>query len=406
MPGALPRHQSRIPISPFQLSIHPNFTMSMLITNARLVSPGIDKSNAAIELENGRIRRLYFAGEALPQAAETYDAGGKLVVPGFIDMHFHGAMGYETTTDDPKAMPAIGAAKLREGVTSCCPTTLTLSEEKLSKALAHIERYRNAPDGAEVIGTHLEGPYVNPECLGAQNPAYQRNPDGAEVMRLNAISPVKVVSYAIELPGAIPFTDDLLAAGILPSCGHTNATMEQFQGGYLRGLRRLTHFCNQMTKLHHRTIGMVGAGLLRDDIYIEMICDKIHLCPDMIRLAFRKHDLAHILLITDAMEASGLQPGKYQLGGLDVIVKDGAARLATNGALAGSILRMNEALRNVHEVTGLPLAELVRATSLNQAEELGIADLGRIQAGFRANLAVLDDQFCVAQVFLNGQKRI
>ncbi len=137
-----------------------------------------------------------------------------------------------------------------------------------------------------------------------------------------------------------------------------------------------------------------------------MICDKIHLCPDMIDLTFHTKNLDHILLITDAMEASHLQDGKYQLGGLDVIVSDGAARLESNGALAGSILHMNDALKNVYEVTGLPLEELIRTTSLNQAQELKINDLGRIEAGFRANITLLDDDFQVKQVFLRGKQMI
>ena len=380
--------------------------MSLLIQNATVITPGIKLDGAAILVDNGRIRRVFAAGEELPKASEKFNAAGQMVVPGFIDMHFHGAMGYETTTDDPKAMTAIGKAKILEGVTDCCPTTLTLSEERLAKSLEYIEAYRQNPSGADVIGTHLEGPYVNPECLGAQNPAYQRNPDIAEIRRLHAVSPVSLITYAIELPGALAFTEDLLDMGILPSCGHTNATTAQFNDGCLRGLRRLTHFCNQMTKLHHREIGMVGTGLRNPEVYLEMICDKIHLCPDMIDLVFRTKNLDHIILITDAMEASHLQAGKYQLGGLDVIVKDGAARLASNGALAGSILEMNNALKNVYEVTGLPLQDIIRTTSLNQAQELGIRDLGRIEAGFRANLTVLDDSFKVTQVFLRGKKML
>lgn len=380
--------------------------MTTLIKNARIITPGLQLDNAAVLTSEGRIRALFPDGEALPAADEVIDAAGKMLMPGFIDLHFHGAMGYETTTDSPQAMAAIGAQKLREGVTSCCPTTLTLPEERLATSLGHIERYRQSGEGVGIPGVHLEGPYVNPECLGAQNPAFQRNPSIAEIRRLNAISPVKLITYAVELPGAIPFTDDLLAEGIIPSCGHSNADMTQFRAGYCHGLRRLTHFCNQMTKLHHRSIGLVGAGFFIPDVYVEVICDKIHLCEDMIRLVFKSKPLSHILLITDAMEASGLQPGNYQLGGLAVVVSDGAARLASNGALAGSILKMNEALRNVREVTGLPLAEIVRTTALNQAEELGIADLGRIQAGYRADLALLDDSFNVAQVFIGGRKKL
>ncbi|MBP5301147.1 MAG: amidohydrolase family protein, partial [Victivallales bacterium] len=288
--------------------------MSLLITNAHLITPGLELKGAAILVADKKIRRVIPAGEALPQADETYDAKGQMVVPGFIDMHFHGAMGYETTTDDPKAMPAIGEAKLREGVTNCCPTTLTLSEEKLAASLRHIENYRQNPTGAQVIGTHLEGPYVNPECLGAQNPAYQRNPDLAEINRLHAVSPVSLITYAIELPGAVDFTDGLVAMGIVPSCGHTNATLAQFEAGKTRGLRRLTHYCNQMTKLHHREIGMVGCGLLHPEVYIEMICDKIHLCPDMIRLVFQLKGLRQAQLV--ALGAAGL-----------AVVKDDKARV-------------------------------------------------------------------------------
>lgn len=379
---------------------------TLLIQNATIVTPGLRMENAAIFVEGERIRQILSQEAELPQADETFDAAGNMVVPGFIDMHFHGAMGYETTTDNPKAMPAIGDAKILEGVTDCCPTTLTLSEEQLTKALGYIENYKKNPSGAEVIGVHLEGPYVNPECLGAQNPAYQRNPDIEEIKRLDKVSHVSVITYAIELPNAVPFTEGLLRMGIVPSCGHTNATARQFAEGEKRGLRRLTHFCNQMTKLHHREIGMVGTGLRKKEVYIEMICDKIHLCPDMIDLIFHVKNLDHILLITDAMEASHLQDGKYQLGGLDVLVSDGAARLASNGALAGSILRMNDALKNVYEVTGLPLEDLIRVTSLNQAQELGINDLGRVEAGFRANLTVLDKDFQVKQVFLRGKKKI
>ena len=172
------------------------------------------------------------------------------------------------------------------------------------------------------------------------------------------------------------------------------------------GLDRLTHFCNQMTVLHHREIGLVGAGLMEDGVAIEMICDKIHLCPDMIRLAFKSKPIEKILLITDAMEATGLPDGDYQLGGLAVKVSDGAARLASNGALAGSTLQFNTAFKNVAEVTGLPLTELVKATSWNQALDLGLKRLGKLEAGFVADIAVLDDQFKVAAVFVDGVRRI
>ncbi len=378
--------------------------MSLLIRNARIITPGMDAAGSAVFVENGKIKNIYLAGEELPAADTCFDAGGRMLMPGFIDMHCHGGMSYETTTPCKEAMPAIAEAKMKEGVTSFCPTTLTLSPELLESSLKLIEDYRLNAGFTKVIGTHLEGPYVNPKCAGAQNPAYLRKPDIDEVRRLNAISPVSVISYAVELDGAVEFTADVVAEGIVPSCGHTDAAKKQFDVVKAKGMARLTHFCNQMTKLHHREIGMVGTGLIDDDVYLEMICDKIHLCPDMIALVFKVKPLNRILLITDAMEATGLPDGDYQLGGLAVVVKDGAARLKENtDALAGSTLQFNRALQNVHEVTGLPLKDLVRTTSLNQAEELGINDLGRIAPGYVADMVLLDDDFDVKAVFIDGQ---
>ena len=380
--------------------------MLMLIKNAHVISPGVELKNAAIEMENNFIKHVYKEGESLPSGEKEFDAGEKMVVPGFIDVHIHAGMGYEATTDDPKAVPAIAGEKLREGVTSFCPTTLTLSKEQLAVSLKHIEKYRLHPTASRVIGTHLEGPFINPKCAGAQNPTYLRAPNFEEIQALNDISRVSIVSYAPELEGSVEFTKDLRDAGICSSCGHTNATMAQFMACKKAGLHRLTHFCNQMTKLHHREIGMVGTGLYDDDVYIEMICDKIHLCPDMIKLIFKLKPIDKILLITDAMEATGLPDGNYQLGGLDVVVADGAARLASNGALAGSILQYNTALKNVYELTGLPLKELIKTTSLNQAQNLGLSKLGKVEDGFRADITVLDQKFNVHAVFMDGVQKI
>lgn len=379
--------------------------MSLLITHAHIVSPDHEWLDAAIEWGDGVVRRIYASGEALPSGMETFDAGGQLLVPGFIDVHCHGGMGYETTSSDPKAMDMIGQAKLREGVTSMCPTTLTLSEERLAESLRLIEAYRRRPSGAKVIGTHLEGPYINPECAGAQNPAYLRQADLAELKRLHAISPVALITYAIEQPGSLEFTAGLRELGICASCGHTNATYAQLRDGMRLGLRRLTHFCNQMTRLHHREIGMVGAGLYEDSVAIEMICDKIHLCPDMIRLAFKAKPIEKILLISDAMEATGLADGNYQLGGLAVVVAEGAARLASNGALAGSTLQFHTALKNVADETGLPLPQLIKTTAWNQALDLGLENLGKLEPGYRADAVLLDDTFQVAAVFVDGVRK-
>jgi N-acetylglucosamine-6-phosphate deacetylase len=258
--------------------------------------------------------------------------------------------------------------------------------------------------GAKVPGVHLEGPYINESCLGAQNPAFVRKPDAEEVKKLNAIYPVLKVSYAVEVEGGDKFASELLAEGITPSCVHSKASYKEFKVAYDHGLRNLSHFCNQMTALHHRDIGLVGAGLAHSEVYIEMICDKIHLRSDMIKLIFQLKDINHIVLITDACQAAGMPDGEYEIGGLPLILKDGAARLASNGALAGSVLVMNKALKNVYELTGIALSQLVKTTSWNQACSLGLSKLGRIEPGYKADLVALDDMFEVAAVWVDGAK--
>ncbi|MBR7145875.1 MAG: N-acetylglucosamine-6-phosphate deacetylase [Lentisphaeria bacterium] len=376
-----------------------------LIKNAHIISPDCDLANAAVLIADGVIKQIFADGDKLPAADTTVDIAGKMLVPGFIDVHTHGRSGYEFTDGDYEHLQTMCKDKLSEGVTSWLPTTLTLGNEALEKALENAARYAGSDSvGAKIPGVHLEGPYINEKCLGAQNPAYVRKPDIEEVKALDSIHKVLKVSYAVEVEGGSTFASELLAAGITPSCVHSQATYKEFLAGYDHGLRNLSHFCNQMTALHHRDIGLVGAGLRHSEVFIEMICDKIHLCSDMIKLIFQLKDINHILLITDACQAAGMPDGEYEIGGLPLILKDGAARLASNGALAGSVLVMNKALKNVYEITGLPLAQLIKTTSYNQACSLGLSKLGRIEPGYCADLAVLDSDFEVCQVWVNGRQ--
>jgi N-acetylglucosamine-6-phosphate deacetylase len=378
----------------------------MLIKNCHLISPDLDLADAALEIQDGLIKTIYRSGEALPGTDSTYDARGKMVLPGFVDIHFHGLYGDDVADGTAEGLVRIAEGKLDEGVTSIAPTTLTLPEEELSTIMETIAAYaQGRPSGAKFAGVHLEGPYINPSCTGAQNPAYVRQPDLEEIKRLNAIAKVAQVTFAVEEQGGVDFTRGLRELGVVPSCGHSAANYAQFKEGKDAGLCHLTHFCNQMTPLHHRDIGLVGAGLLDDDIMIEMICDRIHLCPEMIALAFKNKPIEKIALITDAMSASGLENGNYKLGGLPVVVKDGAARLASDGALAGSTLRFNQALKNVYEITGLPLSQLVKTTSLNQATEYSLGNIGKLEPGYAADIVVLDDDFAVADVFVDGVRR-
>ena len=380
--------------------------MSLLLKNCHLISPDQNFMESSILIEDGIIRRIFAAGDALPPADRVLDVKGAMTMPGFIDVHCHGKSGLDFCDASDEAIETIGVDKLKEGVTSYLPTTLTLPEDLLVRALQTAANYSaKGIKGCKLPGVHLEGPFINPKCLGAQNPDYVREPDIAMVRRLAKIYPVKKVSYAVEMPRGAEFAAELTAEGIQPSCAHSAAKYSEFMAAYRHGLHALTHFCNQMTPLHHRDIGLVGAGLLHQDVYIEMICDKLHLCPDMIELVFSEKDIDHILLITDAMRAAGMPDGESSLGGLPVIVKDGAARLASNGALAGSTLQICDALRNVYEITGLPLERLIRTTSLNQARSLGLEKLGRLEPGSCADIVILNNRFKVEKTFVNGELR-
>jgi len=378
--------------------------MKILFEDCQLISPDVEIEGASVLVENDRIRRIYACGDALPEDVdEVVELRGDYLMPGFVDVHCHGNSGYDFCDGTLEAITAIAEKKIEEGVTSFLPTTMTLGEETLAKALASAKAYCDkGSSGCKIPGVHLEGPFINPKCLGAQNPEFVRPPDIEEVLRLNKIFPVRKVSYAVEMPGGPEFAAELLEHGITPSCVHSAATFAQFQEGRAHGLRNLSHYCNQMTPLHHRDIGLVGAGLACEEVFLELICDTIHICPDMINLVFALKSTDRIQLITDAIRTAGLEDGEYNISGLSVVVKEGTARLKSNGALAGSSLKLNEALRNVYEITGLGLSELVKTTSWNQACALGLKDIGKIEPGYLADLVVLDGSMDVRAVYVNG----
>ena len=384
-----------------------------LIVNAHVVSPGVDMRRARIVVEGRRIAAV----EPMAPAGGTCRAGfdtvvdvrGRYVMPGFIDVHLHGACGHDVCDATPEAIAAIAEAKLAEGCTTFLPTTLTVANRTLKAAARAVAAYREDARFAKVPGLHLEGPFINPACCGAQNPAFVRAPSIREVMGIAALAPVKMVSFAPEMRGGAAFAAACRANGIVPSCGHSGATFAQLRPAYGKGLRHMTHFCNQMTRLHHREIGLVGAGFLVDDLNTEIIGDRIHLCDDMLRLVFKLRDPAHIQLITDSLRCSHMPDGySFEMGGLKVRLQDGQARLVEGGNLAGSTLWINQGLKNLRDVTGLPLKDLVRTTSWNQAIELGLGRrLGKVEKGFVADLAVLDPRtFDVCAVFVDGEQRI
>ncbi|HIX87934.1 MAG TPA: N-acetylglucosamine-6-phosphate deacetylase [Candidatus Akkermansia intestinavium] len=378
--------------------------MKTLITNAHIISPGIDIAGGSVLLDGKRIAAVVQPGDPLPEADKIIDAGGNMLMPGFIDIHAHGAGGCDTCDCSLESIRTIADCKMKEGVTTWLPTTLTLGTKTLMDVCEVVKQYSASPNGAKAPGIHLEGPYINPRQCGAQNPAFVRPADFDEVMSLNAIYPILYISLAPEMPGALDFIARATAAGITCSAGHSAATHADFLKAKAAGLKHLTHFCNQMSPQHHREIGLVGSGMLDRDIKIEIICDTIHLCSDMLNLTFTVKDSGQMIMITDSLACSWMPDGPGQLGGLPIMVKNGVARLES-GNLAGSTLRYAKGLKNVHEITGLPLSQLVKATSWNQAQSLGLHDLGKICPGFTADLVVLDANFDTVMTIIDGELR-
>lgn len=376
--------------------------MTTLITNAHIVSPDSEIKNGSILIQDGRIAAILDKPNELPAADKTYDAGANYAFPGFVDIHSHGADTKDVCDNDLESIRHIAKKKLQEGVTTWLPTTLTQPQEKLKEIAAKCAQYMSNQEFTKTPGLHIEGPFINVSKAGAQNPEYVRQPNFAELKELHDIAPATLFSIAPCQTNACEVITQAKAIGINSSAAHTEATAAQVFAAKDAGLTHLTHYGNAMTALHHREIGMVGSGLLDDDLKLELICDEIHLAPDFLKLIFKLKPIEQIIMITDSMAGSWINNGECQLGGLDVVVEDKVARLKNGGALAGSTLIYNEGVANVVKLTGIPLCQIVKATSWNQAQSLGLEDIGRLEEGFCADIAILDKNFQVKQTFVDG----
>ena len=382
--------------------------MNSLIANVQLVTPDEPIRPVSIEVgDDQRIAGIHEAGDHPDGTEVIFDGGGELLAfAGFIDIHTHGANGVDLFQGTAEAVNTFAEAKLKEGVTTFLPTTWTESAESLRAMAKATTAYREAGEPfSRVPFLHVEGPYLNPDQAGAQDPRHMRAPDAEEIRELSELCPVGLISLAIELEGAPDFIRRMREMGIVCSAAHSNATYRDFTTAREAGLDHLTHYCNQMSPLHHRNIGLVGSALLDDEVLIEVITDTIHLCPEMIQLVFKHRSCDQLMIITDSIAASHLGDGEYPLGDTTITVKDGAARIPA-GNLAGSILQYHHGLANVARLTGLPLNELAKTTAANQARSLGLHDRGSIKQGLLADLTLLSREFEVRAVFVGGDRRL
>jgi N-acetylglucosamine-6-phosphate deacetylase len=326
--------------------------------------------------------------------------GSGIAVPGFVDLHVNGFGGVDFLYADARAYARAGEALLETGVTAFQPTFITSPEEELTAALRELA---NADPGPRIAGAHLEGPFLSPERLGAHPPEHRRDPDKALLERLLAAGNVGHVTLAPELPGALELVDLLLERGVTVSFGHSNATAGEANAGFERGVRTVTHLFNAMRPIRSREGGLAGAALAREDVDVQVILDGHHLAPETARLAWRAA-AGRLALVTDAGEGASLGDGRYRLGSIEVEVQDGAAR-RPDGVLAGSVLTMIEAVRNLHAL-GAPLVDAVAAATVVPARIAGRPDLGVLVPGGRGDVVVLDDRLEISRVLLAGESRV
>lgn len=340
------------------------------------------------------------------------DGSGCTLLPGFIDVHIHGSAGADVMDATPESLKTISRFLVQHGITGFYATTVTASHSATMAAVENAARCvgssrsesnADQPAGARILGVHLEGPYISPDFPGAQNPAHIRPPSVEEFEELLAAGPVRIITLAPEAPGADALIEMALAAGVRVVMGHTAATFEQASAAIDAGVSQATHTYNAMTGLHHRQPGTVGATLSDDRIYAQLIADGIHVHPAVMRILGRCKGPNRTLLISDAIRAAGMPPGRYEMGRLPVIVKDGSCRLE-DGTLAGSVLTLDAALRNFMAATGWPLVQAWPSTSLSQAQAMGIdREVGRIRTGARADLTLMDREGQVVATVVAGK---
>ncbi|WP_455662005.1 N-acetylglucosamine-6-phosphate deacetylase [Pradoshia sp.] len=383
--------------------------MTILIKNATIYLDDSTLHDGYILIDGETIKEIGPMQQAPEQADEVITVmTNEVVLPGFIDMHIHGAGGCDAMDGTEEAVAHMAECLPKEGTTSFLATTMTQSPENIEQALQAIHQYSqsgNIPGRADVIGTHLEGPFVNPSKAGAQPVQYIINPDIELFKKWYEVSghTIKQVTFAPEEPGGKELVELLVQEGIIPSIGHTGATYQEATEAIALGASQATHLFNQMTGLHHRDIGAAGASLMNENIYAELIVDGIHVSPEMVNLSLKLKGVDRTILITDAMRAKGLSDGKYDLGGQDVFVKGKEARLE-DGALAGSILKMNDALKNMVAFTGCSLRDAVQMAAVNPAKQLNIYDKkGSVAVGKDADLVILDQDYQVRTTICRGK---
>ncbi|ASS75332.1 N-acetylglucosamine-6-phosphate deacetylase [Tumebacillus algifaecis] len=376
--------------------------MSDLIVQGKLVCDDGVLENGILICEQGKI---VYAGPSRGEIPDVVCTTGYLV-PGYVDIHIHGANGYDVMDGTADALRGVAKSLASYGVTSFLATTLTASIDQLVLVLDACKRCADDTfDGAELLGVHLEGPWINSKHKGAQNADHVIGPtiEDAKTLLSAGGGLVKLVTMAPENQHADAVIAYLSEQGVKASVGHSDATYEQVKAAIPHGLSHVTHCYNAMRGLHHREPGVVGAAMYHDELTAELIADGIHVHPVAMSILYRLKQSDRLVLVSDSMRAVGMEDGRYDLGGLSVYMQNGEARLA-DGTLAGSTLTLEKAVQNMVTLCGVPLAEAVKMASATPARVIGAGEnKGRLQAGYDADFLYLDEELRVVTTYRAGQ---
>ncbi len=353
------------------------------------------------------INDIVIDGEKISSIGKTdkdgLDFSGCVAVPGFVDIHIHGCNMADATDGNPDSAAKMSKWLSQNGITSFCPTTMTLSVESLKKCFGFIADTIGKEEGAYIHGINMEGPFIAPEKKGAQAEEHILNPDFEVFSELNNICPVRLVDIAPERPGADEFIEKAKKICTV-SAAHTTANYETGKKAIESGVTHATHLYNAMNGLTSREAGMVGAVLDSDNVNAELICDGIHISPATLRITFKSLGEDRTVVISDAMMAAGLEDGEYTLGGQKVIKKDGAARLV-DGTLAGSSTNLFDEFKNLLSF-GIPVKHALKSVTINPARAIGVENItGSIEEGKNADILILSEDFSqIKAVIIKGNR--
>ena len=373
----------------------------MVIRNAKIFLNG-RFTEGAVSF-NGKILAAGADVATGDSADDSIDAEGGYLIPGLIDIHTHAAIGCDTSDGDGEGIVKMGRYYARDGVTSWCPTTLTLQEDQLIRAVKSVRAYKRPQDGAKAIGIHLEGPFINKEKCGAQNPDNIQLPDASMFHRINEASGglVKLITMAPETEGAIDFIKEVSKVCAV-SLGHTTADYDTAMRAYEAGASHATHLFNAMPPLAHRAPGVIGAAF-DAGANVELITDGYHIHPSVIRMV---HQLfgEKMVMISDSLRCAGMPDGDYELGGQMITVKDSKAVIKGTDTIAGSSIHLMEGLRRTVSY-GVPLEDAVTAATIAPARAIRAdRETGSIAPGKAADLVLLDAKLQVRRVFIDGRE--